>query len=324
MKHCKLICIRILLLYLVVFCTGSGNASELIGVTVNKISQVEGETIYLRDIAQIVASEEIFERVGAVKISSSPKPGKGKKIPGYSIESKIRSKITVPGDSLNIISPKFLTVERASQTIPETGLMKYFNDYVAGRFQGKEYTISGFTIKGNKPRPVGKLTLRADDRRSSNRTGRVSLAVHVDVDGKPGGRIHLSGRVDVFENVVCAKRVIKNGDLIKSDDLCFKRKNISTTPSDIFLAMEDVVGKVTKSRIRIGGAIRDRMLDMPPIVEKGSIVKLIARSGQLTVVTMGVSGQDGRKGDQVMVENISSKKRVVGRVTNPDTVEVLF
>ncbi len=58
--------------------------------------------------------------------------------------------------------------------------------------------------------------------------------------------------------------------------------------------------------------------------KKGDKVKIVAGKGVISVVTMGIAQSSGPQNSQISVENISSKKIVVGRVKDASTVEVIF
>jgi flagella basal body P-ring formation protein FlgA len=51
-------------------------------------------------------------------------------------------------------------------------------------------------------------------------------------------------------------------------------------------------------------------------------VKIQVVSGALTVTVLGEAQQDGRLGQNVLVQNVDSKKVLTARVTGPGVVEV--
>ena len=228
--------------------------------------------------------------------------------------------------SLNarIAIPDTVCVQSAYQRISETSLKQAFESYVASRLGGIETDISRFKIRGNDSLPLGHISLAPFNRNKKPIKGSFSLIMAVQVDGKDAGRLTLSGWVNRYEPVVCAARYISRGEILTSNDIVLKKINISKAPARLVRMPENAVGKQGKTSLRAGGVVRQRQLESPPMIEKGERVKILAISGGIQVATLGIAMNEGREGEQIKVENIASKKLVVGRVTNRSTVEVLF
>jgi flagella basal body P-ring formation protein FlgA len=66
------------------------------------------------------------------------------------------------------------------------------------------------------------------------------------------------------------------------------------------------------------------LLDRPPLVRRGQEVMLEARAAGLTVRMAGVARRDGRLGETIPVENISSGEVREAIVRSAKSVEVLI
>ncbi|MET0284417.1 MAG: flagella basal body P-ring formation protein FlgA [Polyangiales bacterium] len=60
-----------------------------------------------------------------------------------------------------------------------------------------------------------------------------------------------------------------------------------------------------------------------PVMSPGMTIRLIVRRGAVTVTAPGVANQPGRVGDEIRVTNSMSKKALMGRVIDAQSVEVL-
>jgi len=60
----------------------------------------------------------------------------------------------------------------------------------------------------------------------------------------------------------------------------------------------------------------------PPVVERGAIVTVSARTAGVRITTSGKALEPGSTGDTVGVELVDTKQRVLARVTGPQAVEV--
>jgi len=60
----------------------------------------------------------------------------------------------------------------------------------------------------------------------------------------------------------------------------------------------------------------------PKLVKAHDLVKLVATVGPVRVVTLGEAMQDGAAGQMIRVQNIDSKKAILGKVIDRNMVEV--
>jgi flagellar basal body P-ring formation protein FlgA len=287
-------------------------------------SQVHGDKICLADVADISgANNTLVSKIGAIPLGRSPRPGKERSFSRNRIHSLI---MAIVDKSLNasIDIPDTVCVQRAYQRISEASLKQAYESYVAKRLSGIDTDITRFKIRGNNPLPMGSISLSPANHNKKPINGAFSLKMAVHVDGKDVGRLTLSGWVNRYEPVVCATRYISRGEILSNDDIVLKKINISKAPARLIRVPANAVGKQVKSSLKAGGVVRHNLLEFPPMIEKGSQVKILAISGGIQVATIGIAMDEGREGDQIKVENIASKKLVVGRVANRSTVEVLF
>lgn len=297
---------------------------QKINIAVTDKAQVLGDQICLSDVAAITgANSTLVRQLGDISLGKSPRPGKERRYSGNRIHALVRA---ILDTSLNatITIPDVVCVQRAHQRVSETSLKKAFESYVASRLGGVETSIRRFKIRGNNPLPLGNLSLAPVEPSKKPIKGATTLKMAVYVDGEDMGRLTLSGWVDRYEPVVCTSRFVSRGEILTEDDIVLKKINISQVSSRIVKDADHVVGKQVKSNLRAGRAVQENFLVLPPMIEKGERVRILAISGGIQVATLGIAMDEGREGEQIKVENITSKKLVVGRVSDRSTVEVLF
>ena len=107
-------------------------------------------------------------------------------------------------------------------------------------------------------------------------------------------------------------------------DLQMERMNTSRIPAGVIKDMSDAIGKRINHNTKAGDYFRQNMLSVPPLVRKGDKVKLEAKSDCITIITVGIAKSSGGAGEQINIENISSKKAIVGKVKDASTVEIVF
>ncbi len=88
-------------------------------------------------------------------------------------------------------------------------------------------------------------------------------------------------------------------------------------------------GRTSASVTLVQGERRQRLsiqavLSCPePVLAPGATIRLIVRRGAVVVTAPGVANQPGRVGDEIRVTNSMSKKALIGRVIDAQSVEVV-
>ena len=293
------------------------------GIAIKPETVVNGDRIYLKDILDSSSDSKLAEKIGNLIVGYAPRPGKEKKLTGSWIVSKLRSKKWLPKDA-KISTPKYIRVSRAYQNLNPQHLERVFLNYIASRSGKADFKVSQFKVRGSDKFPTGRMTFNILKPIPKKLSGRVSLRIAVSLGGKERGRLTLSGWIDRFESVLCANRYLPRNTTLSAADVKMQQMNVSKAPANLVTDLQDAVGKRLKQNIKPGEAIRHNMLSIPPLIRKGDKVKLVAQSGSMRIVTLGIAKSSGGLGDQIRIENITSKKTVVGRVKDHSTVQVIF
>lgn len=293
-------------------------------VKVRSFSRVPDKHVRLMDIADIDDADPASSRLKNMDITLAPKPGKQRRMTGSMVEARIKS--AEPGwyGKNKVSIPAYFVIERDYNEIPESEFKKLYYAFLEKNANGRSFRVRDITIRGNRKMALGTPSFFVDDKNIKGIEGRVAVNVYVKVGTEKNQKIYVSGWVDLYDEVVCAKRDIARGEQIDPRDVRLEKKNISTIPGNIILNTKEVEGSVAKTHIDKGECLRSQMIEQAPLIRKGDVVKIIVESGLLKVVTTGVSQENGAMGEQIMVENASSKKKLAARVVDKGTVKVLF
>ncbi|HIE33206.1 MAG TPA: flagellar basal body P-ring formation protein FlgA [Thermodesulfobacteriaceae bacterium] len=137
-------------------------------------------------------------------------------------------------------------------------------------------------------------------------------------------RVRVVGYVEVNIPVVVLKRPVARFTVLKPEDLGVERRPLTRLPQDVITDPQEVIGKRVKFGLPAGRPIRRSQVEIPPLIRRNQIVKIVARNAHLTVIVKGQARQDGHMGEIIRVRNLSSKKEIYARVVSSDTVEVSF
>lgn len=170
--------------------------------------------------------------------------------------------------------------------------------------------------------PRGILTCQVSLPRQAVRGGNISGMMDFRVDGGQWKKIRFNARVDIYADVLVARHYLKKHQIIQPDDLYVETRNIASLPPDVLTQEKEALGKRTTLAINASEVLRETMVEIPPVVKKGDRVILLVENDQFRITTMAEAKESGRKGDRVKLLNLSSKKEVVGRVIDANTVQV--
>ncbi|WP_052299026.1 flagellar basal body P-ring formation chaperone FlgA [Thermodesulfatator indicus] len=137
-------------------------------------------------------------------------------------------------------------------------------------------------------------------------------------------RVRVMGFVEAYVPVLVAKRPLGRHEVIDAVDVALEKRPVSRLPQDALTSLADALGKRLKVSVRPGQVIRAYALEVPPVVKRGKIVRIVAKGPNFTVTALGEARQDGCPGEIIRVRNLSSKREIFAQVVDAGTVEVKF
>ena len=294
-----------------------------IRIVVKETNLVSNHKIFLGDIAVIHATSFLKEVVQEIELGNAPKPGKIKQFTKNRIESLIRSQPGLP-DDIEVEAPQSIYVKRASQKIKQQEVRQQVDLFLTDFFKDREYQVERIRIQDLDVYPLGDVNLSMESKGGVDKNGNLSLFMDILVNGNREDRIKISGKVAVYENILCAIRNLEKGEDILEKDVYFARKNLFSLRGDVVRSFEEIDGKISKISIRKDDHLNPSRLQETPLIHKGDIINLVVRGDKLLIVTSGISKEDGYADKLISVENIGSGKIVRGLVREKTTVEVIY
>lgn len=294
-------------------------------VAVRATSRVKGEKVYLADLAMIHAGNTLKEQLSRICLGFSPRPGQSVEWRGRWIASRVRANTALPKGAV-VRAPEVVRVVRSWQQLDEEDLLRRYRDFVAQHLkdQKADFRIGRFRVIGNGPIPVGSIRVTLTGPLNSRFVGHTSLSAVVRVDGKVARRLGLNGWVDRFENVVCTRRGLSRHAMITGEDVYLEKRNISRLSGNVARSLASVVGKQLKHAVRANAVLMTNAVELPPLIQKGDRVKIVAESAALKITALGIAQGSGAAGDRIRVKNVMNKKVIVASVVDRSTVRVEF
>ena len=171
--------------------------------------------------------------------------------------------------------------------------------------------------------PVCKspLTITARDNRSLP-IGHLKRAVSCQ-DAQTPWRINVTIKSAITLPIVVANSTISRNEAIAPSQLRIEKQTI-TRQHDFYTQINQVTGLEATRRIRTGQIIDPATLTYSALIEKGNQVVVIAQKQGFSATIKGVALEQGRKGQQIEVKNISSGKVIKAIVTGLNQVHTQF
>ena len=154
--------------------------------------------------------------------------------------------------------------------------------------------------------------------------GANAALIEFSAEGKLLATVRAVGYLEAEIPVVVLRRPLPRHAILHRKDLAIEKRPASRLPRDVLTEIEAAVGKRLRLGLRAGQVLREYALEEPPVVKRGSLVKIVARGEAFTVSALGKARQEGRPGEIIKVRNLNSKREIFARVVGPETVEVNF
>ena len=115
--------------------------------------------------------------------------------------------------------------------------------------------------------------------------------------------------------VLALNKTVRKNKILHKEDLIYVDAN-NSLGGDIFVNIETLVGRTTKSHLNKGTVIRARHLQPNWIVTKNQLVSIEHKIGNIIIKASGIAQQHGQLGEKILVNNTSSGKKVWGWIEN--------
>lgn len=152
------------------------------------------------------------------------------------------------------------------------------------------------------------------------RTSQPSLLV--SCDGERPWRMYLSVSVDIYGDALVAARPVNRGDRITPAMVTTRRVVVNSVRRGTIDDPEHLIGLEMKRPVNAGTPFTPDLVMAPDAVARGDHVMITASNGTFAVKSRGKALANARIGEQVLVENLASSRKIRARVTGPGQVEV--
>lgn len=154
--------------------------------------------------------------------------------------------------------------------------------------------------------------------------GLARLTVMVSCRQPAAWRVHVPVTVTATRPVVVAARSLARDTILAPGDVRLAERDVASLPYGSFASDREVVGQRLRRELAADAVLSPGLVLAPALVRRGQAVLMEARAPGFSVRMAGVARRDGRLGETIPVENISSGEVRDAVVRSAKSVEVLI
>ena len=292
-------------------------------ITFIQSSSVSKDRVLLSDITNVSEQTPLSNALGSQIVGTSPDPGLVTVLDAREIINRIEKSHNSKLKGVVWKGSPSISVTRESVTITSDKIQEIIDNYIAENIHRLPDAEISF-IPDSLPLPFEIQTgsLSWDIIPSSPGViGSSRFSIIFKVDNKVRANFSVKGHTKALASVVTATRRLRYGDIITPDMVTIRERDISTVPS-YSRSTSEVIGSLVKRNIQEGSVIGPEQVKLPPVIEKGELVKIVVNHSGLVLTATGIAKSDGHIDEVIRVKNTDSNKLIYCRVQAPGLVEV--
>jgi len=296
-------------------------------IRIAPVAEISGDRILLSQVAQIAGPDPLLvTRLGNIDIGKAPLPGRKKVIESRHIVVRMNKSTGGLPTDIGLDLPQRLEVSRKAVTISKESIEEIATEWVLARVPWDLENVRVVKVQANTTvvLPQGRVTYQVKSPGKPDFLNTIALSVEFLVDGQAVKRAWVTLNLEVIAPVVVVRKPMGRHQPIESQDVTVMLKDLAKLPSGYFTDPAEVIGKRTKRAVYGSTVLREDLVELPPLVNRGDVVTIIAEAGALRITARGEVKAKGRKGERISVVNLDSRKRVYARVLDARTVKVEF
>lgn len=118
------------------------------------------------------------------------------------------------------------------------------------------------------------------------------------------------------------KKPIRRGEILRRTHLTLAKRNLADLRRGYLLEPDGVVNKEAKYNLARGTAVSLSIFVEPTVVQRGDKVFIEAKTPYFAISMHGIALSDGKKGENIRVKNVDSKRVIQATVVKSGYVSV--
>jgi flagella basal body P-ring formation protein FlgA len=280
--------------------------------------EVNGDGVYLSDLLE----SKIEEAIPAIMIDVSPSWGT---IREYSSQDLIKL-INEKAQGVEVVSSKAdikTSISRSSRALGSREVLELLRVELLKSHVFKQGELELESIRPWKTLlvPDGPVELRMVSK-INYPTSQTSLRFQLMDGGVPFGVFSAPVKMSLWKEAWVATGQITRGNLLPKVQLERQRVNMIMVRQDLWEGDPSDGRYWFRENISPGRLVYSRAVVMKPVVRRGSLAKAVVSTGLVRVSTSVKVLEDGAPGEAVRVQNIRTRKELIGEVLDENTIKI--
>ncbi len=293
-------------------------------ITFKEQAKVTTDYITLGDIVSFDEATPLTSSLATKIVSQSPEPGNNLTLQSIKIKDLVMRKNRISRYT-QWTGSQVVNVFRPGQKILADNLLGAIHTYLKDHKHELPQADVSF-IPRSLPLPFmlpqGRLEIEVlPSNPAILKSTRFSLICRVD--GKVEKNFSIQGELRALAPVIIATDSLRRGTILTPVNTKRVVKDL-TEHNDPCTDQRLILGKRLRRSVRAQAVINVSDVEIPPMIKRGQLVKIIFYQGSLYLTATGVARMDGKLNQIIRVRNANSNKLIQGRVTAPGIVEVII
>ena len=278
---------------------------------------LEGNDILLGDIADISGDNSSFiNALERMYIGEIPGTESGKRnFTQAEIMLRMRE-LGLDTDTVIFKGSDISVVHPSLQTITGDDAMKTVEAFIRRYMPWDENDVIINPVR--KPDDVevvkGKVSYDVIPISKRQYIGKVRYCLVINVDGKIQKNVDVFFDITIFKKVLVATRQIRREEMLTPRNVRLVRREIESNSQDALSEPSKVIGMIAARNIQAQGIIKASYIQMPYLIRRREMVRVVLNTGGLTIQTTGIAAEDGCLGEYIKIKNPDSKKVFFAKV----------
>lgn len=313
----------LLLLLLTLLILAHGRSAHALDIAFRDTAAVTRAIVTLADVAEIGHHDgppDPLETLKGQMVAKSPDAGEQITLDSRAIIQKLSRTSTIP-ETVRWSGADAIVVTRQGTTITPGDVQHIIDTFL------RENEPAGTRYSFTPANPPAPFSVPSGDLRwevipsNPNIVGSSRFTLIGRLDSQVVRNFSVRGVLRAMIPVVVAVSNLQRDTVITEAQVRMESMDITGLKGPC-LQREEVVGKKVLRAVKAGSAIESSTVEFPPMVKKGAMVKIIARTSDIELTATGIAKTDGKQGQVIKVTNIGSEKEIFCRVMAPGVVEV--
>ena len=289
---------------------------------------LEDEIITVNDISTVTGDDaDLVNKIKGIEIGHAPGANNERRIDISFIGMRLNA------SNVNVTDVSFTDTKSVLVSVKSTKIKgleiaqkakEYLLDFLP--MDGRETTVEIGRVPADQwvPRRRDKIDFYITLVDTSKDRGRIELIVSASSNGKLFLKYRFILTSGYLNLSLLQRRKHAANNQLTEENVFIARRETTRIRGMAFSSINDLKGMTTTTSVQPHTILTDYMVETPPTMKQGSIVKLIVKKSGFKIVTKGLAQQTGYKGEVIKVKNLDSKKMLYGKIINSDSVQVIF